>query len=110
MLAEETENLAPSIHGLLRSVEWPVPVEEAVPGAVVAVEFVALPCFFSSASCWFTCSGLGARSSLPKMPISGHERSFVRSIGATGVLSLSSCLLITTRPPQSSAQASTSFR
>ena len=31
------------------------------------------------------------------------------SIGATGVLALSSSLPITTRPPQSSAQASTSF-
>ena len=31
------------------------------------------------------------------------------SIGATGVLALSSSLPITTRPPHSSAQASTSF-
>src|SRR5580704_9006383 len=39
------------------------------------------------------------------MPSSGHERSFVYSIGATGVLGLSSDWAITTRPPQQSTAA-----
>src|ERR1700731_1939899 len=43
------------------------------------------------------------------LPSSGQQRSFVISTGATGVLALSSSLPITTRPPQRSAQASTSF-
>ena len=34
-------------------------------------------CFLSSASCWFTCSGEGDLSSLPKRPIIGQERSLV---------------------------------
>src|SRR6185312_13411653 len=42
MLAEEGEHLAPAIHGLLGPVQWPVPVEEAVAGTVVAVELVVL--------------------------------------------------------------------
>src|ERR1019366_6959374 len=42
MLAEEGEHLAPGIHCLLRSVEWPVPIEDAVASAVVAVELVHL--------------------------------------------------------------------
>ena len=42
MLAEEGEHLAPSIHRLLGPVEWPVPIEEAVAGTVVAVELVRL--------------------------------------------------------------------
>src|SRR5438094_10393025 len=42
MLAEEGEHLAPAIHGLLGPVEWPVPIEDAVAGAVVAVELVHL--------------------------------------------------------------------
>src|SRR2546428_6177020 len=42
MLAEEGEHLAPAIHCLLRPVEWPVPIEDAVAGAVVAVELVHL--------------------------------------------------------------------
>src|SRR5215470_2875141 len=45
MLAEEGENLAPAIHGLLGPVKRPVPVEEAVAGAVVAMEFVGLAVF-----------------------------------------------------------------
>jgi hypothetical protein len=36
------EHLAPPIHGLLGSVEWPVPIDDAVAGAVVAVELVHL--------------------------------------------------------------------
>ena len=51
---------------------------------------------------------LGARSSLPNRPSSGQLRSFVMSIGATGVLALSSSLPITTRPPHCSTQASMS--
>src|SRR3989440_7106404 len=42
MLAEEGEHLAPAIHCLLRPVEWPVPIEDAVAGTVVAVERVYL--------------------------------------------------------------------
>jgi len=42
MLAEEGKDLAPGIHALLHPVDRPVPVEEAVAGAVVAVEFVRL--------------------------------------------------------------------
>src|SRR4029453_12741985 len=38
MLAEEGEHLAPAIHCLRRPVEWPVPIEDAVDGTVVAVE------------------------------------------------------------------------
>src|SRR5262249_49720900 len=42
MLAEKREDLAPAIHRLLGPVEWPMPIEEAVAGTVVAVEFVRL--------------------------------------------------------------------
>src|SRR5438876_3491592 len=42
MLAEEGEHLAPAIHCLLGPVERPVPIEDAVASAVVAVEFVHL--------------------------------------------------------------------
>src|SRR5260370_3736521 len=42
MLAEEGKHLAPAIHCLLRPVEWPVPIEDAVAGTVVAVELVHL--------------------------------------------------------------------
>src|SRR6516162_11152608 len=42
MLAEEGEHLAPAIHRLLGPVQRPVPIEEAVAGAVVAMEFVIL--------------------------------------------------------------------
>src|ERR1700681_1762221 len=42
MLAKEGEHLAPAIHCLLGSVEWPVPIEDAVAGTVVAVELVHL--------------------------------------------------------------------
>src|SRR5947209_18433753 len=42
MLAEEGEHLAPAIHCLLGPVEWPVPIEDAVAGTVVAVELVHL--------------------------------------------------------------------
>src|SRR5579884_2439983 len=42
MLAEKREHLAPAVHRLLGAVERPVPIEEAVPGAVIAVEFVVL--------------------------------------------------------------------
>src|SRR5256885_4022982 len=42
LLAEEGEHLAPAIHCLLRPVEWPVPIEDAVAGTVVAVERVYL--------------------------------------------------------------------
>src|SRR5215204_1304236 len=38
MLAEEGEHLAPAIHCLLGPVEWPVPIENAVAGSIVAVE------------------------------------------------------------------------
>src|SRR5260370_4417141 len=66
----------------------------------------SLPCFLSSASCWFTCSGVGERSSLPNRPSSGQDRPFVNSIGEVGCFGLSSSLLITTRPPHSSTAAS----
>src|SRR5256885_12769846 len=42
MLAEKREHLAPAIHGLLGPVEWPVPIQDAMAGAVVAVELVHL--------------------------------------------------------------------
>src|SRR3954469_25266021 len=42
VLAEEGEHLAPAVHRLLDPVERPVPVEEAMAGAVVAVELVIL--------------------------------------------------------------------
>src|SRR5215210_6387314 len=42
LLAEEGEHLAPAIHCLLGPVEWPVPIKNAVAGAVVAVELVHL--------------------------------------------------------------------
>src|ERR1700733_7874424 len=42
MLAEESEDLAPAIHGLFGPVKRPVPIEEAVTGAVVRMEFVRL--------------------------------------------------------------------
>src|SRR4051794_38614223 len=42
MLAEEGEQLAPAIHRLLGPVDRPVPIEEAVTGAVVAMELVRL--------------------------------------------------------------------
>src|SRR5262245_39695754 len=42
MLAEEGEHLAPAIHGLLGPIERPVPIEDAVTGAVVAVKLVLL--------------------------------------------------------------------
>src|SRR3954468_20870913 len=45
MLAEEGPYLAPAIHALLGPVERPVPVEEAVTGAVIAVELVTLAVF-----------------------------------------------------------------
>ena len=49
--------------------------------------------------------GVGARSSLPKRPSSGHDSFCVYSIGATGCFGFSSSLLITTRPPHSSQAA-----
>src|ERR1700732_5587288 len=42
MLAEEGKHLAPAIHGLFGSVQRPVPIPDAVAGAVVAVELVRL--------------------------------------------------------------------
>ena len=42
MLAEEGEHLAPRVHRLFGPIERPVPVIEAVAGAVVAMEFVGL--------------------------------------------------------------------
>src|SRR6516164_10623633 len=42
MPAEEGEYLAPAIHCLLGPIERPVPIEEAMTGAVVAVEFIRL--------------------------------------------------------------------
>src|SRR5689334_2831781 len=40
--SEEGEHLAPTVHRLVGPVERPVPVEDAVAGPVVAVEFVSL--------------------------------------------------------------------
>src|SRR6266404_4045714 len=45
MLAEEGEYLAPAIHRLLGPVKRPVPIEEAVAGTVVTMEFVRLSVF-----------------------------------------------------------------
>src|ERR1700676_1004902 len=42
MLAEESEYLAPAVHGRLGPVQRPVPVPDSVAGAVVAVELVRL--------------------------------------------------------------------
>ncbi len=42
MLAEEIENFAPAIHGLLGSVQWPVSVKNAMAGIVIAVELMVL--------------------------------------------------------------------
>src|SRR5260370_16453053 len=42
MLAEEGDHFDPAIHCLLGPVEWPVPIEDAVAGSVVAVELVHL--------------------------------------------------------------------
>src|SRR5947208_5628143 len=42
MLAEEGEHLAPAVHRLLDPVERPVPIEEGVAGAIVAIELVHL--------------------------------------------------------------------
>src|SRR5580693_219769 len=42
MLAEEGEHLAPAVHGLLGPIERPVPVPDAVAGAVVAIKLVRL--------------------------------------------------------------------
>src|SRR6516164_6941169 len=42
MLAEEGEYLGPTIHCLLGPIERPVPIEEAVAGAIVAVELIRL--------------------------------------------------------------------
>src|SRR6516225_8604959 len=42
MPAEKSEYFAPAIHGLLGPIERPVQIEEAVTGAVVAVEFIRL--------------------------------------------------------------------
>src|SRR5688572_21228233 len=42
MLGEEGEHFTPAIHGLLGPIEWPVPIEDAVAGAVVAVELMHL--------------------------------------------------------------------
>src|SRR5579883_1992798 len=42
MLAEEREYLVPAIHGLLGPIERPVPIEEAMARAVVAMELACL--------------------------------------------------------------------
>ena len=42
MLAKEGEHLAPAIHCLLGSIEWPVPIEDAVAGTVVAIELKSI--------------------------------------------------------------------
>src|SRR5450755_1421344 len=42
MFAKEGEHLAPAIHCLLRPVEWPVPIEDAVASTIVAVELMHL--------------------------------------------------------------------
>src|SRR4051812_40155307 len=42
MLVEEGEHLLPGVVGLLLPVAGRVPVEEAVPGAVITMEFVGL--------------------------------------------------------------------
>src|SRR4051812_47631007 len=42
ILAEEGEHLAPRIHRLFGAIERPVPVIEAVAGAVIAIELVGL--------------------------------------------------------------------
>src|SRR5687768_5015369 len=42
VLAEERPDLAPAVHCLLGPIERPMPVEETVAGAVVAVELIIL--------------------------------------------------------------------
>src|SRR5258708_4993352 len=42
MLAEESPYLVPAIHRLLGPIERPVPIEEAMAGAVVAMELIRL--------------------------------------------------------------------
>jgi hypothetical protein len=42
MLVEKDEYLAPAIHRLLGPIERPVPIEEAMAGAIAAVEIVRL--------------------------------------------------------------------
>jgi hypothetical protein len=42
MLSEESEHLAPAIHRLVGPVERPVPIEEAVAGAIVTVKLIGL--------------------------------------------------------------------
>src|ERR1700722_1295165 len=46
ILAEERPDLVPPVHALLGPVQRAVPVEEAMPGAVVAVEFAILVVLF----------------------------------------------------------------
>jgi hypothetical protein len=74
---EKCEDLAPTVHGLLGPIKRTVPIENAVTGAVVAVELVIFAVRLECGLVLVDLSGLGARSSLPKIPISGHERSFV---------------------------------
>src|SRR5690349_20066472 len=42
VLAEEREDLAPRVHRLFGAIERPMPVIEAVAGAVVAIELIGL--------------------------------------------------------------------
>src|SRR6266516_4017388 len=42
VLAEEGEDLCPTVHGLLRPVGRPIVVEEAVPGTIIALKHVGL--------------------------------------------------------------------
>src|SRR5262249_34192096 len=46
VLAEESKYFVPAIHCRFGPVEWPMPIPNAVPGAVVAMELVRLAVLF----------------------------------------------------------------
>jgi hypothetical protein len=90
---------------------WSGSIVRQKPAAAAAVETRASTPLSGATdgSVLSTCSGVGARSSLPNSPSGGPERSLVSAIGATGCFGANSALLITTRPPQRSVVASPLF-
>src|SRR5690349_10896840 len=87
---EKSKNLFPPIQRLFRTIGAAPGVKEGVPGAIVAMEFVILAKTFEHGLGPVHLSAVGLASSLPKMPNSGQFSFSVRSIGATGRLSLRS--------------------
>ena len=75
---KKRQDFLPAVHRLLLPVCPPIIIEKAMTGAVIAVKLIVLAMLLGSASCWFTCSGVGDLSSLPKRPIIGQERSLVK--------------------------------